>query len=789
MNERPRRIVSVLKDGLRSLLKRSRGRPSETIEFPSDAQLIGALRPAGGAIGSAIDCLARGEASSARRFVAQHFRERAAPRTFFDRTRVKSMLESIESHHPEWRQASLEFAAAWCSQLGEIYGATICCNGTIDWDRLAAGPGNDHLYRDRLHHFAFAPLLARAALYGAAVEDDLLVTLRAWVESTARSRRPDAYSGSLIVAYRIVALAWAHAFLAAKAGDPDLEFEILRILRSDVGFIVRRLGTSFPNNHLLADGFVTWFAGMAYPEFADAGSWIERGDQIWLRELRRQIYEDGSSFEHASHYHTMACEMVASYTILNRLNHRAYPEWVDTRMHAMLRLHEDMAGPHGEPFEYGDGVEDPLIPVGDLHHWGRPDYSGLLGSTFDEESRSVACRDDQGVFWLAGGALPATTSKEERAAMRCYPQGGLYLFEDADSGTRLLFRTGPVDGLPVNPGHMHADLLSILVHVSGAPMIVDAGTYTYRSNRDAWPAGSPRGRHYFMSAVAHNGMSISGEDPLGRGSGDFPGASIHSRTAIGASMPGSVLAWVEAENRGDTAYAGHRRGVVQVRGHYHLIYDVPGRAASLAAVSFGLQFAAGTRLEQVGRSGLVVARGTDAALCVATSDNLLVDTIACGQESPPLGWVSPRYGDLQPAPMLRYKPRSDEGPFVTFLSTGDAKASVEALALGRGAHAFRVTTDRYVDHVLASTGDATEEIAAWGIRFVGKLLWLRTIEGLPRELRWLQGRGAAWPSHGVDLRADEPVGELVVQVSPSGSLIEGCSRERLSAEWFGEPMP
>ena len=791
MREGSKRPVPVLSERLRSLLKRARGRFPERIVFPSDAQLLAGLRPESLAIRSALEYQARGDSSSARRFVAQHFRERSAPRTFFDRTAVEGILESIALHRPEWKRASLDFAGNWCFRLGDLYGSAVCRDGTIDWDGLKPGPGNDHLSRDRLHHFAFAPLLARASMHGAAVEEELLHAIRAWTASTERSRNPEGYSGSLIVAYRIVALVWAHAFLTARRSHPDLEFEILRILRRDVDFVIHRLGTSFANNHLLADGFVGWLAGMSYPEFAGSAAWIERGEQVWLRELDRQVYEDGASFEHASHYHAMACEMGASYTILNRLNGRAYPEWVDARVHAMLRLHADMAGPGGTAFEYGDGVEDPLLPIGDVMRWGRPDYSGLLPAIFGDETRPAACHDDESVFWLAGGRLPATTPKAQPAPLRCYAQGGLYVFEDAESRTRLLFRTGPVDGLAVNPGHMHADLLSILVHVEGVPMIVDAGTYSYRSDRDAWPAGSPPWRHYFMSAVAHNGLAIHGEDPLGRGTGDFPGHPIRSRAAIDAALRGNSIAWVQAENRGDSAYRGHRRGVVQVHGHYLLVYDALGSGAPPAAASFGLQFASGTRLEHGDTPGLMVARNEDATLRVATSDNLVFDTIASGQESPPLGWISPRYGELQPAPMLRHKPGGNTGPFATILSAEAAAASVasiEGLAPRSGVHAFRVTTDRFVDYVLASTSVGEEEVVAWDIRFVGKLLWLRTVEGRPRELRWLAARRAAWQAHGLDVRASEPVDELLVRVSPTGSLIEGGSSNQLSAMWFGETI-
>jgi hypothetical protein len=323
-------------------------------------------------------------------------------------------------------------------------------NDRLGWTE--AGPGNDHLSRDRLHHFAFAPLLARASMHGAAVEEELLHAIRAWTASTERSRNPEGYSGSLIVAYRIVALVWAHAFLTARRSHPDLEFEILRILRRDVDFVIHRLGTSFANNHLLADGFVGWLAGMSYPEFAGSAAWIERGEQVWLRELDRQVYEDGASFEHASHYHAMACEMGASYTILNRLNGRAYPEWVDARVHAMLRLHADMAGPGGTAFEYGDGVEDPLLPIGDVMRWGvRITPVCFLRSSVTRRGRPPATTTKVSSGSPAAGFL---RQRRRHSRHRCGAtrRAGSTCSEDAESRTRLLFRTGPVDGLAVNPG-------------------------------------------------------------------------------------------------------------------------------------------------------------------------------------------------------------------------------------------------------------------------------------------------------------------------------------------------
>ena len=785
MKAKASKVGPVLRNSLRALVKLAGARATGKVAFPSDAKVIRSLRPDGGAVSAALGSLARGDSASARHFVVRHFRERVAPRAFLDRTRIGDILESVEARHPEWKQQDQAFAAAWCSSLGAVYGALICQGGTIDWDNLPPGPGDDHLYRDRLHMFAFAPLLARSALYGVATDAELLDAIRAWMRSTQAAADPDGYSGCLIVAYRIVALSWTHAFLVCKPGNAELEFEILRILLNDIDFVVRRLGTSFPNNHLLADGFVAWFAGMLYPEFVDSSAWLERGERIWLRELDRQIHDDGTSFEHASHYQAMACEMAASYVILNRLNDRAYPEWVDSRMRAMLRFHGDMMGPDARPLQLGDGVEDPLLPLGDPRHWGRADYSGLLSIVFADETGSGATRrDDQSAFWLAGGTFAPTRATMKLAPLRCYPRGGIYLFEDVEARTRLLFRTGPVAGLPVNPGHMHADLLSILVDANDIPVVVDPGTYTYRSNRTRWLAGSPGWRGHFMGPVAHNGMAIEGEDPLGRGEGDFPGRPIRSHVAIAVAIPGDAMAWVEAVNHGDTAYSGHRRGVVQVGGHYHLVYDALGEGRLPGGASFGLQFASGAQLEEDRRSRTVQARVGDAILKVATTDNLFIDTIAAGQESPPLGWQSPRYGELRPAPMLRFGVRGNDGPYGMLVAGGGASAPpslVEGVKLPRGAYGFRVTTGRHVDYVLMAAG-ADQEIVCWNLHFAGSLLWLRISDRAPRELRWLRGRSARWG--GMIVRTDESVDELIVQALPAGNVVKGCAAECISIEGF-----
>ena len=81
-----------------------------------------------------------------------------------------------------------------------------------------------------------------------------------------------------------------------------------------------------------------------------------------------------------------------------------------------------------------------------------------------------------------------------------------------------------------------------------------------------------------------------------------------------------------------------------------------------------------------------------------------------------------------------------------------------------------------------------EEIAAWGIRFTGGALWLRTSGGRLQEMRWLGGRRAIWPEQGLDVRATGPSDEFTVRVTPSGHEVTRSGDGRVAVAWLGEPL-
>jgi hypothetical protein len=170
------------------------------------------------------------------------------------------------------------------------------------WKGLPLGPGGDKLYRKRPHRFAFAPRLALAALYGEPGDAYLAELLEEWMAIAASRDNGVAYDSNLAVTQRLLALSWAWAFLAARESrslvDLEQEASVLKVICSDIEFLLPRLGDSFANNHLLADGFAGWFIGFVWPELAPEDGIRERFERLWSRELSRQILPDGTSFEH-----------------------------------------------------------------------------------------------------------------------------------------------------------------------------------------------------------------------------------------------------------------------------------------------------------------------------------------------------------------------------------------------------------------------------------------------------------------------------------------------------------
>ena len=700
----------------------------------------------------------------------QHLLNRYGSRFFIDLDEIPQIVAHIQTHYPEWKDRTVDLAWGAASGRFDVYASNTTPSQHILWNDLPRGPHDDILYALRPHRFGFCPRMALAALFdNESLYDSLHHLLTSWLQQTASAERPLGYRSHLVAVYRSIALTWTLAFLSVHpAQTRALRFDIMRIILCDTQFVARQLGHSYPNNHLLADGFFLWYIGTLFPEFQKAEEWRQQGETLWLREIRCQIYEDGTSFEHSIHYHEMACEMAVAYLLLKRKHGDMAPPWLLERTKRMLKFQMDIAGPLDAPPAIGDATEDPLFPLDSLNGRAAGAWQDIYRALFDQDFTPLDAGQrpaQERAWWLLGG-LPAISPeppmKHDHPPCE-YPDGGFYTFTDPRAKVRMLFRTGPPpsEKSSIIGGHMHADLLSIYLSMGTTPYIVDAGTYTYRNTGTGDQAPTENWRSYFLGPQAHNGLALQAADPISRVKDDFREKTVESRVRSTIRLFTSTLNWLEAENLGDTAYAGHRRGLVQITDRYSVLYDILPKAASTHRATINFQFSPFVRAESH-ENNTIETHVDGHRLLLIGCTNLSSPTIYKGHNAPLAGWVSPRYGELVAAPMLQFAPLDGSSPCAVALLYGEKagrECRLETCHIGSKGLGFKIQNGDYEDYLLLSH-DPSQTIDAWGIAFKGSLLWLRLYRSHPIELRSLHASHVIWPSKMISIESHTVISEL-----------------------------
>jgi len=209
----------------------------------------------------------------------------------------------------------------------------------------------------------------------------------------------------------------------------------------------------------------------------------------------------------------------------------------------------------------------------------------------------------------------------------------------------LTFDVGPV-GDPMNGGHGHADLLSIQCSVFGEPYLVDAGTYCY--------AGDRQWRDFFRSTAAHSTVVVDG---MGQA---IPAGPFHWQ-----SRPSARLHRWSSTERFDLADAEHeayrhladpvthRRRVLFVKPRYWVVMDdLEGAAEHRLELRF--QFAPMPVTVDSALWARAAGPGGHGLLIRPFASVPLKAEVVEGELAPIRGWVSPNYGQRQPAPVLTY---------------------------------------------------------------------------------------------------------------------------------------
>lgn len=326
----------------------------------------------------------------------------------------------------------------------------------IDWT-VRADAGNHQLWRWNLANFGYAcTLMDRAPEEGLAFVAGLIP---GFLRSADLSRSADfsetwhPYAASQRTLALTAALVRAPQ---ALRGTPDWA-RVEGFLRWNVAFLLRNLETELGYNHLERNLSALALFGLSRASFPPVIAAALRRN--FGPVVEASFGEDGVQLERSAMYQSLS---VQSLRIL-----REAPIWTEAQARLIERRLE--------------AVEAALAAL-------------TLG-------------DDQPVMfndaWIGEGPpTSAVLPGAPAAGFRAMPEGGYVRL--AQGPFVAVLDAGPI-GVDMNPGHGHADFLSIEASVGPHRLIVDPGTYSYsagpvRDEARAWRS--------------HNGPSVAGREPV-----------------------------------------------------------------------------------------------------------------------------------------------------------------------------------------------------------------------------------------------------------------------------------
>jgi glycosyltransferase involved in cell wall biosynthesis len=479
-------------------------------------------------------------------------------------------------------------------------------------------------------------------------------SLRSWDRSNAAGRGIN-WASSLEIGFRLISWSWALLMIRdSPALDPSLFAYLMRSVNAQATHVERYLSYYFsPNTHLTGEALGLLYAGLVFPESKRAKRWRSLAMRVLVQEIERQVLPDGVYFERSTCYQRYTVDIYLHFLILASRAGLEVPSVVSDRVRSMLDFLVTIRHPDGTMPSIGDADGGWLLPLSKI----RPEDFRTTFSTAavffkNPQYAAAAGQLASDTLWLLGTSavdifetLQPTSPPSEDCCV--FPAGGFAIMRsgwDARSHS-LIFDTGPL-GCPNSSGHGHADMLSIQCSVFGRPYIVDAGTCCYTANKEL--------RDFSRSTAAHSTVMVDGKSQA-EPAGPFGWESI-TKAQLTRWIANEKLAFADAEHDG---YAGlpnpvsHRRRVIFVKPRYWvLIDDLTGEGSHDIEIRFQfgpmdvhLDPTGWARATHDGRHHLLLRSFTRAPMDA---------DVRVGCRAPLEGWVSPNYGQLEPAPVLVY---------------------------------------------------------------------------------------------------------------------------------------
>ncbi|MGH7380763.1 MAG: heparinase II/III domain-containing protein [Candidatus Methylomirabilales bacterium] len=605
---------------------------------------------------------------------------------------AKAIVASLERYAPDAIRSTVAAADRICQHVFDLLGSgPVALGPEIDWHRdFKSGYRWDPktFYTDvpyghvagvdikvpwELSRGQHLPVLAQAYLFTGdeRYAREAVAQIRHWLAANPPQFGVN-WACPMDVGIRAVNWLWTAGLLAdAVAADREFFLDLSTGLLAHGRFLRDNLEIGpggITSNHYLADVVGLLYLGLCVPEFREAKRWRAYAVRALAQEMDGQVLPDGADYESSIPYHRLVTEMFLSAALLCRHHGERLPSAFVDKLARMLDFVRAYTKPNGLAPQVGDaddgrlhvlhgyGTNDPrdhrhLLPLG-AFYFDRENWWAAAGPAWPEALWFGVTRGER---W--SHPPERSVSPPDSAA---FPHAGLYIIRDGDD--YVLFNCSPVGTRGIG-NHKHNDLLSLEVHLGGEDILVDPGSYLYTPD--------PESRNAFRSTLAHCTVMVDGVEQNRFVRGGLFALHADTRPRVLAWDAGPTRARIVAEHDGYVRLSDpvlHRRTVTFERGAGRVEvldeFDHPKGGGGTHDFTWTFPLAPGCRIESVTGGWLIDTGRQRVHLlwpCCHPGGEVVPVTIEIGE-----GWMSPRYGVRERAPVLRWRWRGTVPSVVRF---------------------------------------------------------------------------------------------------------------------------
>jgi len=409
---------------------------------------------------------------------------------------------------------------------------------------------------------------------------------------------------------------------------------------------------SSADNHLIGEAAGVYVAAQTWDRWRQSRRLRREAKAILERETLLQFATDGVNLEQASCYHKFSLQFLLAAGLCGRANSDDFSPAFWARLEAAITFLAALMDAAGHVPSIGDSDDGEVWRLG--HGPNDPSYRSIvaIGAALfgrgDLQAKLLSCGGgaDEQLPWLPGLGQPAP---DERA-LRCLPtrfERGGYVILGESLHTPEEFRAtvdcGPL-GYNRVAGHGHADALAVQVGWGGVQMLVDPGTYCYNA--------APALRHFFRGTHAHNTLVIDDCDQSAYGASFLWLRDVACTLVPEESTSGrSIHATHDGYGRLADPVTHHRRVVLRDDGS--LVVEDWIECAQPHRVELLWHAPVGARFVFEGDGAwLLTVKDRSLRLRLECPESSFEAAVIEGRESPPQGWVSIRFYQRAPAPVL-----------------------------------------------------------------------------------------------------------------------------------------